>query len=144
MIRALLFLVLTAGPALAETLVAARTIRPQTILAPEDLAVIDRTIGGMLRAKSEAIGLETRVALYSGRPIRPEDIGAPAIIDRNQIVTLVYGSAGLSIYTDARALDRAGVGDLLRVMNLASRSTVTGVVQSDGTVRVGSPAIPMN
>jgi flagella basal body P-ring formation protein FlgA len=123
---------LIAPPVFAETLVANRTIRAETILAPSDLVVIEREIPGMLRSKEEAIGMETRVALYSG---------PPAIIDRNQIVTLRYQRGGLVIATDARALSRAGVGDVVRVMNLASRSTVSGVVLNDGTVRVGGPDI---
>jgi flagella basal body P-ring formation protein FlgA len=141
MLRVACALALMAPPVFAETLVANRTIRAETILAPSDLVVIQREIPGMLRSKEEAIGMETRVALYSGRPIHPEDIGPPAIIDRNQIVTLRYQRGGLVIATDARALSRAGVGDVVRVMNLASRSTVSGVVLNDGTVRVGGPDI---
>lgn len=139
MLRLVCFMLVMAAPATAETLVAARTIRAQSVLTAADLAVVQRTIPGMLQSLEEAIGLEARVSLYSGRPIRPEDVGPPAIVDRNQIVTLVYRRAGLIIATDARALGRAGVGDVIRVINLASRSTVTGVVRGDGTVRVGGP-----
>ena len=141
--RALVFLaaVLVGQAAVAETLVAARTIRAQAILAPSDLAIIDKTIPGSLANADQAIGMEARVVLYAGRPIRPSDLGPPAIIERNQIVTLVYRRGGLTIAADARALARAGVGDALRVMNLASRSTVTGLVRGDGTVTVGGPDI---
>ena len=132
---------LIALPAMAETLVAARTIRSQAILTAADLGVIEASIPGALITKEEAIGLETRVVLYAGRPIHPADIGPPAIIERNQIVTLFFRRGGLTIVADARALGRAGVGDRLRVMNLTSRSTVTGLVHSDGTVSVGGPDV---
>jgi flagella basal body P-ring formation protein FlgA len=128
-----------AWPASAETLVAARTIRSQAVLAPGDLTVIDGTIVGALQSAEQAIGLEARVVLYAGRPILPGDIGPAAIIDRNQIVTLLFRRGTLTIAAEARALGRAGVGDTLRVMNLASRSTVTGTVRADGTVIVGGP-----
>ncbi len=128
-----------APPAAAETLVAARTIRSQAILTPADLAVIERTVPGTLAHADEAVGLETRVVLYAGRPIRHGDVGPPAIVERNQIVTLVYSRGPLTIAAEARALGRAGAGDILRVMNLASRTTVSGVVHADGTVRVGGP-----
>jgi flagella basal body P-ring formation protein FlgA len=78
-----------------------------------------------------------RVVLYTGRPIRPGDVGPAAIIDRNQIVTLLFSRNGLKIATEARALGRAGVGDRVRVMNLASRSTITGTVDRHGRVLVG-------
>lgn len=120
----------------ADTIVAARTIRAQTILAPSDLTVIQGDVAGALISPAEAIGLEARVVLYSGRPIMAGDVGPAAIIERNQIVKLVYEIGTLSISADARALARAGPGDLLRVMNLTSKSTVSGIVAPDGSVYV--------
>lgn len=125
----------------AESLVAARTIRSQAILTPQDMTVIDKTIPGALDDPEMAIGMETRVVLYAGRPIRHGDVGPPAIIERNQIVTLLFRRGSLTIAADARALGRAGVGDVLRVMNLASRTTVSGTVRPDGSVIVGGPDI---
>jgi len=127
--------------ATAETLVAARTIRSQAILTASDFTVIAKTIPGALEFADEAIGMETRVVLYSGRPIRRDDVGPPAIIERNQVVTLLFRRGGLTIAADARALGRAGVGDRLRLINLTSRSTISGTVQADGTVTVGGPDI---
>ncbi|RAP41627.1 flagella basal body P-ring formation protein FlgA [Rhodovulum viride] len=129
-------------PAGADILVATRSVRGQTILGPGDVAVIEGDVAGTLIAPEEAIGQEARVNLYAGRPIRVTDVGPPAIIERNQIVTLRFQSGGLVIAADARALDRAGVGDALRVMNLASRNTVTGFVAPDGSVVVGASMKP--
>ncbi|MBL3568959.1 flagella basal body P-ring formation protein FlgA [Rhodovulum sulfidophilum] len=129
-------------PAGADILVATRSVRGQTILGPGDVAVIEGDVVGTLIAPEEAIGQEARVNLYAGRPIRVTDVGPPAIIERNQIVTLRFRSGGLVIAADARALDRAGVGDALRVMNLASRNTVTGFVAPDGSVVVGASMKP--
>ncbi|OLS53643.1 flagellar basal body P-ring formation chaperone FlgA [Rhodovulum sulfidophilum] len=126
----------------ADILVATRSVRGQTILGPGDVAVVAGEAVGTLAAPEEAIGQEARINLYAGRPIRIGDVGPPAIIERNQIVTLRYQSGGLSIAADARALDRAGVGDALRVMNLASRNTVTGFVAPDGSVVVGASLKP--
>lgn len=136
MLRLVLFLA-SVVPAGADTLVAARNIRPQAILGADDLALQPGSVPGALQAPEQAIGMEARVALYAGRPIRPGDIGPPAIIDRNQIVPLAYLSGSLAIMTEGRALGRAGAGDAVRVMNLSSRSTVTGRVRPDGTVIVG-------
>lgn len=124
-------------PAGADTLVANRTIRAQSVLGPDDLGVLPGTQPGALTAPEQALGQEARITLYPGRPIRPGDLGPPAIIDRNQIVALAYHAGPLAIVTEGRALARAGVGDTIRVMNLASRSTVTGRVRADGTVVVG-------
>ena len=71
-------------------------------------------------------------------PIRPQDIGQPAIIERNQIVTIVFSTGGLVITADGRSLGRGGVGDTLRVMNIGSRKTVSGLVLENGTIAVGN------
>ena len=135
-ILALFVSVLTAAPALAETVVATRTIRAQTILTEQDLALKPVRMIGAFDDPALLIGMETRVALYAGRPVRPGDIGPPAIIDRNQIVTLIYAAGGLTITTEARALGRGGVGDRLRVLNMSSRATVDGLIRPDGSVLV--------
>lgn len=124
-----------AAPALAESLVAARTIRAQTILGPEDVTVSDSMIPGALVDPSEVIGFEARTVIYPGRPIHPSDLAVPALVARNQIVPLRYVNGTLSITVEGRALGRGAAGERIRVMNLASRTTVTGTVMPDGSLR---------
>jgi len=76
------------------------------------------------------------VTLYAGRPIPLSALAPPALVERNQIVTLVFRRGGLEIRTEGRALGRGGEGDTIRIMNLASRNTVTGWVMGDGQVHV--------
>jgi flagella basal body P-ring formation protein FlgA len=135
--RALLILVALAGPAAAESLVATRVLPAGTVVAPGDLALVDAEIAGALTRVDEAAGRETRVAIYPGRPLRAADLQAPTLVDRNARVEIVYRRGALTILAEGRALDRAGAGEALRVMNLASRSTVTGRVGEDGRVHVG-------
>ncbi len=136
--RLALLLCLLAGPAFADSMVASRTIKAQTVLAAEDVTPVAAEIPGAIATADQAIGRETKVTLYAGRPIRAEDLGAPTLVDRNQKVTLLFQTGGLTISVDGRALDRGGAGDPIRVMNLSSRQTVTGTVSDDGTIRVGA------
>jgi flagella basal body P-ring formation protein FlgA len=124
-----------AAPALADRVEPVRVIRPQEIIAPEDVILRDGSERG-LPGLDAVIGQEARIALYPGRAIRPGDVGPPASIERNQVVALVYARGGLWIETEGRALARGGVGDYVRVMNLASRSTITGRVTADGRIEV--------
>lgn len=119
-----------------DTLVAARTIPSRTIIMPEDVAFTDAETLGSLRSMEEVIGKEARVAIYAGRPIRKGDIGSPALVERNQIVTLAYTNGGLNISVEARSLGRGSAGDVLRFMNLDSRSTISGTIQNDGSILV--------
>ncbi|PRY24391.1 flagella basal body P-ring formation protein FlgA [Aliiruegeria haliotis] len=120
----------------AETLIANRTIRSRTVIDAADLIVTQTETPGALERIEDAAGMEAKVVLYAGRPVRADDLQRPAVIERNQIVSLVYHGAGLSIATDGRSLARAAMGDLVRVMNLSSRTTVTGTVDAPGRVVV--------
>lgn len=134
----MLMLFASALAAGAQTVVAAHAIRARSIIGPEDLVVLDKdTIGGVTNV-SDIIGLEARVNLYAGRVIRASEVGSPAILERNQLVIMIYNIGSLSISAEGRVLDRAGVGELVRVMNLDSRLTVTGRVRRDGSIEVSS------
>ncbi|MGP3696751.1 flagellar basal body P-ring formation chaperone FlgA [Rhodobacter sp. NSM] len=135
--RALCFLLCLVTPVSAETIVAARNIRALEVLEPGDVALQAEAVPGALTEISQALGQEARVTLYAGRPIRPGDVGPPAIIARNQIVQITFEAGALAIRAEGRALARGGVGDVIRVMNLSSRSTVTGRIADDGSVHVG-------
>ena len=141
MLRAALLALTLAGPAgalAAGTVVTTRTIPARSVLGPGDLAVVERTVAGAIGDPEAAIGLEARVILYAGRPVRAGDLGPPALIDRNGLVTLRYRQGALTITAEARALSRAGAGERVRVMNLGSRNIVTGRVLEDGSVLVGA------
>ena len=121
----------------ADTVIAAGTIRGQTLIMPSDVALAEGTTPGALSDVSQAIGMEAAVNLYAGRPIRPGDLRPPAIVERNALVTLRYDHGGLMIVTEGRALDRAAAGESLRVLNLGSRNTVTARATEPGLVTVG-------
>ena len=135
MIRLLLPLLL-ATPLQAEMLVVSRTIPASQVILAEDLVRRDGSVAGALSDPAQVVGMEARIALYPGRPIRAGDIGPPAVVERNQIILLVYATGTLTITTEGRALDRAGPGDAIRVMNLASRNTVTATIAENGTAHV--------
>jgi flagella basal body P-ring formation protein FlgA len=135
MIRAII-LCLLASPLAAETIVAARTIPAQTLIGPDDLLLRDITIAGGETDPLLFVGMESRVALYAGRPIRAGDVGFPAVVERNQIIPLIFQRSGLTIATEGRSLARAGPGEMIRIMNLGSRSTVTARIGQDGVAYV--------
>ena len=130
-------LLLIAAPALADSVVATRTIRPNSLIAPEDLTLVAADLPGALDDPSAALGLEARVAIYAGRAVRLADLGPPALVQRNQVVALIFLSGSLAIATEGRALARGAKDEVIRVINLASRTTVSGRVGADGAVYVG-------
>lgn len=135
--RRIALMLLIAEPAFADSVVATRTLRAQTVITPEDLTLVAAELTGALTDPGPAYGLETKVAIYAGKPVRLEDLGEPTLVQRNQTVTLVYASGALAISTEGRALSRGSEGEVVRVINLASRTTVSGRVGPDGIVYVG-------
>ena len=129
-------------PALADSLVATRVIRAQEIVAADAVTLVAAEIPGAMTDAALAIGLEARVAIYPGRPILAANIGPAAVIERNQIVSLSYRAGGLTIRTEGRALARGGAGEVIEVMNLASKTKVTGRIGSDGTIELGNTPSP--
>ncbi|WP_133487006.1 flagellar basal body P-ring formation chaperone FlgA [Aliiroseovarius marinus] len=137
--RFLTFLLMgLAAPAAADTVVAAKNLRPGMIVSAMDVKLVEADIPGGFRLLEDVIGQEARVVLYAGRPVLPNDIGPPALIDRNQIVTLVYTAGSMTILAEGRSLGRGAVGDRVRVMNLSSRTTITGSVSPNGDVIVSN------
>lgn len=131
-----LLLATLAPPVSAGTLIATRTLRAQTVLSAADIALSDDPVEGALSDPRDAIGLETRVAIYPGHPIREGDLAPPALVERNQTIMLVFQRGGLTIRAEGRALDRGAVGETIRVMNSTSKAVVSAVIGTDGSVYV--------
>jgi len=133
----LFLLALVICPAVsAEVIVPVRTIRAREIISAEDLFRKPLEIAGAVSDTAEIVGLEARVILYSGRPIRPGDVGPPAIISRNELVTLVFSRGPLRIIAEGRALGRGAIGETMRAMNTGSHMTVIGTIMSNGQIEV--------
>lgn len=137
MMRRCFFIALFLGTqSLADTVVPAHTIRAQTRISATDLLVREVDVAGAFSDPLDVIGQETKVSLYAGRPIRAADIGPPALVQRNQLVTLNYKKGSLVIKAEARALGRAAAGEHIQVMNLSSKTTLVAKVLPDGTLQV--------
>jgi len=135
--RWLVFLLLLAPPSYAQSVVALSGVRAQTVLTAEMVALTDAEMVGAFASLDAVIGLEARVNIYPGRPIMVDSLGAPAILERNQNVVMRYTRGALIIYSEGRVLDRAGVGERVRVMNMDSKSVIFGRVSADGIIEVG-------
>lgn len=122
--------------AAADAVTPSKTIRADTIITEADVQPLPGSHANAYEDVADVIGQEARTTLYAGRPILFNDVGPPALVMRNQIIQIQFNSGGLTIMTEGRSLERGGVGDRVRIMNLSSRSTLFGQVQPDGSVKV--------
>lgn len=108
------------------------------MLTPRDLSVVEGTAIGTASEPLEVLGLETRVAVYAGTPIRFDLLRQPATVQRNQLLGLVYQSGSLVIRAEGRALERGAPGDVIRVMNQTSKSVLRAQILDSGEALVRS------
>lgn len=125
-----------AGPVMAETVFAQKTIRPREMITAEAIHLQDVRVAGGARTLEDVIGSEVKHAVYAGRPILSGNLVKAALIERNQVATAVFVLNGLTITTEARALERGAAGDVIRAMNLSSKSTLRTEVLADGSLKV--------
>lgn len=86
----------------------------------------------------EAIGLAARHELRPGQPLHEADLMKPAIVQRNDNVTIVYEAPGLLLTLRGRAQDSGALGDTINVLNEQSKRIVQGVVAGPGRVSVAA------
>lgn len=134
--RGLIFLLLMLPqPMLAGSVVANRTLPAGTVISAGDVSLVDnQQEGGEILEK--ILGQQLRVMVYQGRRIDPSTLTPPTLVGRNQIVTIAYERDALRIEAEGRALSAGSAGQIIRVMNNASRVTVSGRVAPDGTIVV--------
>lgn len=84
----------------------------------------------------DAMILESALAGAAARPRLASAERRPPLVARNAIVSMQYESGALVITTAGRALGPGGDGDIIRVMNVASKVAVPATVVGPNLVRV--------
>ncbi|MCX7946583.1 MAG: flagellar basal body P-ring formation chaperone FlgA [Hydrogenophilus sp.] len=119
--------------------VAARPLRHGARITAEDLLAQrgERTqmAEDLIDDPSEAIDKVLRVSIAAGQPIRRSWLSSPIVIRQGQEVRIIQEGPGFRVEGRAQALNRAAVGDPVRV-RLANGQTVTGTAIADGIVRL--------
>ena len=87
-----------------------------------------------------AIGLAARNVIRPGQPLRSAELTRPEIVQRGQMVTLVFEAPGLMLTMRGKASEAGAEGDTVSVLNEQSKRTVQGVVAGPGHVVVSSSA----
>lgn len=124
--------------------VLARPVARGEIITAADLDWIQlpdsRVRAEHISSEAALVGMAARRSLRPGAPLREFDIEAPSIIERGEVVSLVFQSGSLTLAARARAMESAAAGDLIRFVNLQSNRTVEAVAEGPGRARVVGPA----
>jgi flagella basal body P-ring formation protein FlgA len=123
--------------------VLARGVERSEVLKSSDVIVERRPkaeVGNDVATRDRAVGMQARRQLRAGQALRVSDLAKPDLVQRDQAVTLVYESAGLYLTIRGKALEAGTEGDVVNVLNLQSKRTVSGIVSGRGQVSVAVPA----
>jgi flagella basal body P-ring formation protein FlgA len=128
-----------------EAVVLARDVDRNALLKYSDLVTERRPkaeVGNDPASRDHVIGMQTRRQMRAGQALRSADLTKPDLVVRDQAVTLIYQAAGIYITVRGKATEAGTEGDVVSVLNLQSKRTVTGVVVGRGQVSV-SPTAPV-
>jgi flagella basal body P-ring formation protein FlgA len=130
-----------------EAAVLTRNVERNDVLKSSDLITERRPkaeVGGDAATRTRALGMQMRRQLRAGQAIKVADLGKPDLVQRDDNVTLIYESTGLYLTVRGKAVEAGTEGDVVNVLNLQSKRTVSGVVIGRGQVAisVATPRLP--
>jgi flagella basal body P-ring formation protein FlgA len=122
-----------------EAAVLARNVERNEILKSSDLMVERRPkaeVGTDAAVRDRAVGMQARRQLRAGQAIKTADLVKPDLVQRDQSVTLTYEAPGIYLTMRGKALENGTEGDVVNVMNLQSKRTLSGTVTGRGQVSI--------
>lgn len=130
--------------ATVEVVMVSRSVDRGAVLKTGDLVVERRPRGEVARDAvagiERAVGMAARNVIRPGQPLRTADLARPEIVQRGQMVTLVFEAPGLTLTMRGKANESGAEGDTVSVLNEQSKRTVQGVVAGPGHVVVSTLA----
>jgi flagella basal body P-ring formation protein FlgA len=127
-----------------EAAVLARSIERNEVLKSSDVVIERRPkaeVGNDAATRERAVGMQARRQLRAGQAVRVADLAKPDLVQRDQNVTLIYDTPGIYLTVRGKALDNGTEGDVVNVMNLQSKRTISGTVTGRGQVSI-AVAVP--
>lgn len=125
--------------------VAARSLQRGETVTKSDVelqaAPRNTRLDGHVQDLQEVVGLETTRAIPQGLVITDSYVRRPILVRRNEVVTVYVRASGLSIRTEARAMDNGSRGDLVAVQSLLNREKFSARVVDIQEVEVMAAGI---
>lgn len=100
--------------------------------------------GEVVRAMRDAVGQALRHSVQPGQPIQLADLGRPVVVQKGTPMLLALDTPGIQLTAQGVAMEPAGIGDTVHVVNPASRVVVEAEVTGPGRARVLPGTAPVN
>jgi flagella basal body P-ring formation protein FlgA len=125
-----------------EAAVLARNIGRNEVVKSSDVVIERRPkaeVGGDPATRDRVVGMQARRQLSAGQALKVADLAKPDLVQRDQTITLIYEATGLYLTIRGKALENGTEGDVVSVLNLQSKRTVSGTVIGRGQVAIALP-----
>lgn len=119
---------IAAGETISDALLAERSY-PSAVAAQYPVAV----------SRSQLVGKVARRTLLAGNAIPVAAVSETQLVTRGVAAEIRFEKDGLSITATGVPLESGTAGAVVRLKNADSGKIISGVVQADGSVRVGPP-----
>jgi len=123
-----------------QIIVAARSLRRGETITESDVTTksvaLDKRNGAGAADLASVIGMKVKREIHPGQVIKTDYLHEPPVIKRGEVVMLVAESQMLRVTTQGRAKEDGCQGDSIRVMNLASKREIFGLVGGPALIKV--------
>ena len=96
-----------------------------------------------VRQPEQAVGMALQHALNAGAPVLLTDLVKPMMVLRGANVLVQLNRPGLAVTIQGIAMDSAGLGEPVQVMNPSTRMVMTAQVAGTSTVRMLAMTAPV-
>lgn len=129
----------------ADVITLARAVERGETIRESDIFVERRPraeiTGDVFTAKDAVIGQAAKRALRGSQPLRAGDLMKPDLVTRNDMVTIVFETGGVTLTARGKALASGAEGEVISVLNPQSKRTLQATVdKKPGVVVVGRAA----
>ncbi len=130
------------GTNAVEVLAYARSINTGEIIQPSDLMWSKSAVPGLdtPRDADSMIGMSARRPLREGAAVAQHDVTPPQVVKKDEMISLVYSSGGVTLTLQGKAMENAVAGQVIGVMNPESKKVVQAVAVGPGQAIVGPQA----
>lgn len=127
-----------------EVLTYARDFTAGEIVQAEDIVWAPPSgFGSPIDAPRDArgvIGQAARRPLRAGTAVSLADLSAPKVIRKDDMVTVAFAADGIKLVLQGKALSGAAVGDVIDILNPASKKVIQAVASGPDQAVVGPEA----
>ncbi len=133
---------------MAELPVPRRRMMPGDVIEKGDLEWVRlraaQAKGEVVRAMRDAVGQALRHSVSPGQPIQLADLGKPIVVQKGMPMMLALDTPGIQLTAQGVAMEPAGMGETIHIVNPASHVVVEAEVTGPGRARVLPGTAPVN